>query len=203
MTVHENRVVRPLMRWLALAVFFLAGWKSEGERPPWNKCVVIAAPHTSNWDFLYTVCLAFIYRIGPRIMMKSDWFFWPLGPVFRWLGAIPVDRSKSNSVVARSIAAFDDEDRLFLVVPPAGTRKKVIYWKSGFYHIANGAQVPIILGFLDYRRKVGGFGPSVFPTGDLESDMAAIRGFYETISGKNPMQESGSLLSPESAPPPY
>lgn len=189
------------MRWMALAVFFLAGWKTEGERPLWDKCVAIAAPHTSNWDFLYTVCLAFIYRIDPRIMMKSDWFFWPMGPVLRWLGAIPIDRSKSNNVVALSVAAFENKDRLFLVVPPAGTRKKVAYWKSGFYRIAHGAQVPIVLGFLDYGRKAGGFGPSVFPSGDLEADMANIRRFYGPISGKNPLQTSGSRLASETEPP--
>ncbi|MBI9083180.1 MAG: lysophospholipid acyltransferase family protein [Desulfobacterales bacterium] len=201
MTLHDTMIVRPLMRWLALTIFFFSGWKAEGEKPTADKCVVIAAPHTSNWDFLYTVCLAFIFRIRPRIMMKSNWFFWPLGPIFRWIGAMPIDRSTSNNVVAQSIEAFNHQAELFLVVPPSGTRQKVTYWKSGFYHIANGAQVPIALGFLDYGRKVGGFGPSVFPTGNMEADMVEIRKFYEPISGKNPLQASDSLLSPAPRPP--
>lgn len=201
MTVHDTMIIRTLMRWLALTIFFFSGWKAEGEKPTPKKCVVIAAPHTSNWDFLYTVCLAFIFRIRPRIMMKSNWFFWPLGPVFRWIGAMPIDRSTSNNVVAQSIDAFSQQAELFLVVPPSGTRRKVTYWKSGFYHIANGAQVPIAMGFLDYGRKVGGFGPSVFPTGNMDDDMAQIRRFYEPISGKNPLQSSDSLLSPASRPP--
>ena len=121
MTVHDTMIVRTLMRWAAQTIFFCSGWKAEGERPAADKCVVIAAPHTSNWDFLYTVCLAFIFRMSPRIMMKSDWFFWPMGPVLRWLGAIPVNRSKSNNVVAQSIEAFNHQAKLFLVVPPAGT----------------------------------------------------------------------------------
>jgi len=201
MTIHETFMIRTLARWLAQAVFKCAGWKAEGEKPGFARYVVIAAPHTSNWDFLYTLCLAFIYRIDPVIMMKDGWFRWPLGPLFRWLGALPVDRSGPNNLVARSVAAFGQRERMALVVPPSGTRKRVIYWKTGFYHIANGAGVPIVLGFLDYRRKVGGFGPTVRPTGDIESDMSVIRSFYRNISGKHPLKESRQCIAPQVSPP--
>ena len=201
MTIHETIVVRTLVRWLALLVFKCAGWTSEGRKPDLPRYVIIAAPHTSNWDFIFTLCLASIYHLNAVIMMKDAWFRWPLGPLFRWLGALPIDRSRANNVVGQSIERFHRRDRLVLVVPPSGTRKRVMYWKSGFYHIANGAGVPIVLGFLDYRRKVGGFGPIVLPTGDIEADMALIRTFYRDICGKYPLKESQQCIAPRVSPP--
>lgn len=201
MTIHETVMIRTPMRWLARLFFWCTGWKAEGERPTVARYVVIAAPHTSNWDFIYTLALAFIFRISPQIMMKAAWFRWPLGPLFRWLGALPIDRTRANNVVGQSIEAFQRASDMVLVVPPSGTRRKVHYWKSGFYHIACGAGVPIALGFLDYDRKVGGFGPLFHPTGDMARDMAAIREFYGPISGKYPAQESHVLVRPELKPP--
>jgi len=192
-TVHDTLVGKTVMRWLALIIFRFTGWKARGSRPCISRYVIIAAPHTSNWDFLYTVCLAFILEIKPFIMMKADWFRWPMGPFLSWLGAIPVDRSKSSHVVARSIQAFLENPRMVLLVPPAGTRRKVMYWKTGFYHIARGAKVPIVLGFLDYRRKVGGIGPLVYPTGNIEADMEIIQAFYADVEGKYPGNAFSSL----------
>ncbi len=181
------------MRWLAICIFKIAGWKPEGAKPEIPRYVIIAAPHTSNWDFLYTVCLAFILRIKPLIMMKADWFRWPMGPFFKWLGAIPIDRAKSNNVVAQSINSFQTADELAMVIPPSGTRRKVMYWKTGFYHIAHGAGVPIVLGYLDYGRKAGGIGPAVMPTGDIDADMVTIRDFYRNVEGKYPLNASTSV----------
>jgi 1-acyl-sn-glycerol-3-phosphate acyltransferase len=183
-TVHDTPMGKIVIRRLALIIFRFTGWKPAGKRPCISKYVIIAAPHTSNWDFFYTICLAFILEIRPFIMMKDAWFRWPMGPFLRWLGAIPVDRSKSTHVVARSIQAFREQPRMVLVVPPSGTRSKVVYWKTGFYHIARGANVPIVLGYLDYRRKVGGIGPIVHPTGNMEADMKIIRDFYAGIARK-------------------
>lgn len=183
------------MRWMALLIFKLSGWNIEGKKPNIPRYVIIAAPHTSNWDFILTLCLAAIYRFNPVIMMKSTWFRWPLGRLFRWLGALPIDRSKNNNVVAQSIAKFHQHENLVLVVPPAGTRKRVTYWKTGFYYIAKGADVPIALGFLDYRRKIGGFGPMIQPTGDIEADMTAIRKFYENVTGKYPLKRSQQRIA--------
>lgn len=185
-TVHDTKYVRAALRRLALILFKFAGWKAEGQKPDIPKYIVIAAPHTSNWDFFYAICLALIFRMKPLFMMKDAWFFWPLGPVFRWLGAIPIDRSKSNSVVDRSIAVFEQRRELALVVPPSGTRKRVTHWRSGFYHIANGANVPILMGFLDYGRRVGGLGRLMRPTGNIDRDMREIRDFYRDIRGKFP-----------------
>lgn len=194
-TVYRNRLMRPVLRWLAIMIYRCSGWKTQGNKPALSRYVIIAAPHTSNWDFLYTVCLAFIYRLEPQMMMKADWFFWPLGSLLKWLGAIPINRLKSTNVVSQSIAAFQRCEQMVLVVPPSGTRKKVIHWKTGFYYIARGARVPIVLGFLDYRHKVGGFGPSIQPSGDLDRDMLAIRRFYADITGKNPLQKSSAPIA--------
>ena len=185
-TVHDTFICKTFMRWLALIIFKVSGWKASGAKPRIPKYIIIAAPHTSNWDFVYTVCLAFILGIEPRIMMKSTWFCWPMGPFLRWLGAVPIDRSRSHNVVAQSILTFNKHNRMVLVVPPSGTRKKVSYWRSGFYHIAKGAGVPVVLGYLDYRRKVGGVGPTIDITGHMERDMKSIQDFYEHIEGKYP-----------------
>ncbi len=174
------------MRWIALLIFRITGWSIKGEKPDFPRYVIVAAPHTSNWDFIYTLCLAFIYRINPVIMMKHTWFRWPLGYVFRWLGVIPINQSKSHNVVAQTIEHFDRSENLILVVAPAGTRKHARHWKTGFYYIATGAEVPIVLGFVDYRRKTGGFGLTIYPTGDFDADMTEIRKFYMNISGKYP-----------------
>jgi 1-acyl-sn-glycerol-3-phosphate acyltransferase len=194
-TVHETPVIRTLMRLLAMAFFYGMGWRTEGRKPEPLKYVVIAAPHTSNWDFIYTLCACFIFRVCPMMMMKKTWFHWSIGWFFRWLGAIPVDRSKSNGVVVQSIQAFQEADQMVLMVPPSGTRKKVLYWKTGFYHIAVGARVPIVLGFLDYRRKIAGLGPGIDPTGDIDVDMVEIRKFYSDVTGRYPEMAS-SLLNP-------
>jgi 1-acyl-sn-glycerol-3-phosphate acyltransferase len=196
-TIHDSPTGKTLMRGLARIIFRVMGWKPAGKRPSHPKYVIIAAPHTSNWDFLYTLCLAFILEIKPFIMMKDDWFRWPLGPLLRWFGAIPVDRSKSTHVVARSIEAFHNHPRFVLLVPPTGTRSKVMYWKTGFYYIAVGANVPIVLGYLDYRRKVGGIGPIVQPTGKIEGDMKIIKAFYAGITAKYPDQALSFPVSEE------
>ena len=196
-TIHDTPIVKTLVRWLALIFLKLVGWKAEGRKPDIAKYVMIAAPHTSNWDFVYVMCLAFILRIKPLIMMKGTWFRWPLGFFFRWLGALPIDRSGSHNVVAQSIEAFHTHSRMVLMVPPSGTRKQVMYWKTGFYYIATGAHVPIVLGYLDYHRKAGGIGPIVHSTGNIEADMKIIRNFYVDITGKYPKNASKALALPK------
>ncbi len=164
------------------------GWKAEGHPPNTAKYVVIAAPHTSNWDFPITLFFAWKYRLSLAFFMKDEMFRPPFGWFFRWAGGIPINRRAASGMVEQSIARFDKAERLALVVPPEGTRAKVTTWKTGFYHIAHGAGVPIAMGFLDFQRKVGGFGPTFYPTGDIDADMAQIRAFYASVSGKNPQQ---------------
>ncbi len=185
-TIFDTPIIRTLMRWLSIIILKFSGWRTEGRMPEYPKLVLIAAPHTSNWDFPIMLFIAFSLRAKLYWMGKDALFQWPINRLFKWLGGIPIDRSKSNNVVAQSIEQFNRNDKLILTIPPSGTRKRVFYWKSGFYHIANGANVPIALGFLDYRRKVGGIGPIVTPTGDIEADMENIKAFYADISGKYP-----------------
>jgi 1-acyl-sn-glycerol-3-phosphate acyltransferase len=119
----------------------------------------------------------------------------------RWLGGIPVDRSARTNLVAQVVERFADVDRLFLVIPPSGTRHKAAHWKSGFYHIARGAGVPILCTFLDYTRKVGGIGLTIMPSGDVPADMDKIRAFYEGVEGLYPQNHTPIYL-PEESPPP-
>ena len=102
--------------------------------------------------------------------------------------------SRNRSRFSQSIRAFQDREELALMVPPSGTRSKVTHWKTGFYHIAHGAGVPIVLGFLDYRRKTGGRGPLLQPSGDIEADMHAIRAYYRDITGRHPQQSSRAAV---------
>ena len=158
-TMFDTPIVNVLLRRLALFLMWLFGWKMEGKLPDTPKFVLIAAPHTSNWDLPVMLCLAFAFRTRLFWMGKDTLFRRPFGAIMKWLGGIPIDRSKANDVVQQSAEHFRKADNLVMVVPPEGTRQKVRYWKTGFYRIAEAAKVPIVLGFLDYRRKVGGSGP--------------------------------------------
>jgi 1-acyl-sn-glycerol-3-phosphate acyltransferase len=169
-----------------MAWFRLAGWKIEGSVPESERFVLIAAPHTSNWDFPFMMAVALGLRQKVYWMGKHTLFSGWKGPIARWLGGISVDRRNSHDVVGQSIAQYGVQDKLILVIAPEGTRGSVRSWKTGFYHVANGANVPIVTGFLDYSRKVGGVGPSILPTGDYEADMAKIWAFYSQIKGKFP-----------------
>jgi 1-acyl-sn-glycerol-3-phosphate acyltransferase len=182
------------MAWLGLMFLKLMGWRVEGKVPDIEKFVIIAAPHTSNWDFPITLAVCFALKMKIYWMGKAAMFRWPFAAALRWLGGIPIDRSKSHNVVEQSIQAFHKLEKLIMVVPPEGTRKMVSYWKTGFYHIAQGANVPIVLGFLDYRRKVGGIGPTFHPTGHIEKDIQTIRNFYAAIMGKRQSQFSNAAL---------
>ncbi len=185
-TIFDTPVLRAVMRWLSLLILKITGWKVEGQLPDIPKFVIIAAPHTSNWDLPYTLFIAFALKIKIFWMGKDTIFRLPFKNLFKWLGGIPVERSASHNMVARSVDKFKESKNFVLLVPPAGTRKRVLYWKTGFYHIANNADVPIVLGFLDYGRKTGGIGPVVRPTGAMEADMKKIRNFYSNIEGKYP-----------------
>lgn len=189
-TIFDTPVVNTLLRGLSVLILRVCGWKVEGSLPSAAaKSVLIAAPHTSNWDLPFTLMLAFSLRLRVYWMGKASIFRPPFGGVMRWLGGIPVDRSQSNSLVSMSAQALKDaEGPMQLVVPPEGTRGKTRHWKTGCYYIAREAGVPILLAYVDYGRKAGGLGPVFETTGDVEKDMAAIKAFYAPIKGKNPHQ---------------
>lgn len=139
----------------------------------------------------------FYYRIKIYWMGKESLFRGIYGPIMRYLGGIPIDRSRPGGMVEQTIEKFNESDRLVVVVPPEGTRQKARYWKSGFYHIAHGANVPIVLGFLDYGRKEGSLEGLLTPTGDIEADMAVIREHYADIQAKHPEQRTPAELPPQ------
>jgi len=189
-TIFTTPVVNALLRGFSLAFLKVAGWTVEGSLPPQAaRSVFIAAPHTSNWDLPYTLMVAFALRLNPYWMGKHSLFKAPFGPVMRWLGGIAVNREQSNNLVAASARAITEADGpLQLIVPPEGTRSKTRYWKTGFYFIAQTAQVPIVMAYMDYSTKRSGLGPLFLPTGNVEADMAAIKAFYAPFKGKNAAQ---------------
>ncbi|MDK1025167.1 MAG: lysophospholipid acyltransferase family protein [Gammaproteobacteria bacterium] len=173
------------------------GWKFEGSLPNAAGMVVIAAPHTSNWDFIYFLAGAFVLRLKVNWMGKDTLFTPPFGYIMRGLGGIAVNRSKHTNVVEQLALEFRDGKKMALVVPASGTRKKTPFWKSGFYWIAIKANVPIVCGYLDYRKKIAGLGLSFVPTGDVTADMDRIREFYRDIQGKYPDKVSTPVLKEE------
>ena len=186
-TIFDTPIVNTLLRWASTVFLRLMGWKVVGKLPPSAaKSVLIAAPHTSNWDLPYTLMVCFVLRLNVYWMGKSSIFKPPFRRVMMWLGGIPVDRAQSNNLVADSSAAImKATGPLQLIVPPEGTRSGTRFWKTGFYYIASGAGVPIMLAYLDYEKKVGGLGPMFQTTGDIDADMVAIKAFYAGVKGKN------------------
>jgi 1-acyl-sn-glycerol-3-phosphate acyltransferase len=195
-TLFDTPVISPLMRGLAFSFLKVFGWRLEGRLPDVDKLVVIAAPHTSNWDLPALLSLAFSLRARPCWLGKHTLFRWPLGFLFRWMGGIPVYRSASQNMVAQSVEMFRNSENLILTIPPEGTRSKVSHWKTGFYYIALGAEVPIAMAFIDYKRKVSGVGPTLHPTGDIEADMEVIRNFYANVTAKYPDKASLPAIAP-------
>ena len=191
-TIFETPLINTLMRGLSRLLLRASGWRTQGMTPAeiagYPKYVLIAAPHTSNWDAPITLMVCFQLQLKVYWMAKASLFAWPIRWLSRWLGGIAVDRSVSNNTVQNTIAAFAARERLAVIVAPEGTRGKVTHWKTGFYHIAHGAGVPIALAYLDFARKAGGIGRMFTTTGDMAADMAEIQAFYSGITGKNPHQ---------------
>jgi 1-acyl-sn-glycerol-3-phosphate acyltransferase len=189
-TLFTTPLVNTVLRAGSRAFLRLNGWTVQGALPEHTpKCVLIAAPHTSNWDLPYTLMVAYCLHLNVYWMGKRSLFRGPFGPVMRWLGGIAVDRSKSTNLVSASAAALvAATGSLQLVVPPEGTRGKTRHWKTGFYFIALEARVPIVLAYMDYERKVSGLGPVFHPSGDVDADMAQIKHFYAGIKGRNAEQ---------------
>lgn len=160
--------------------------------------VIIAAPHTSNWDFVLLVAAAYSFGISINWLGKDSLFKPPLGYLLKFLGGISVDRSKANNLVQSMTAEIEHGRGVNLVVPPAGTRARTEHWKSGFYRIAQAAQIPIVCGYLDYDKREAGLGPA-FLTAEMRTDMDKIRDFYGPIAAKFPEKKSRVRLREEDA----
>ena len=180
-------------------ILWVTGWQVEGCVPPTRKMVIIAAPHTSNWDLLYLLGAAYSLRLSIFWLAKDSLFLPILSQVMRFFGGIPVDRSKRNNLVMQLVTRFTQQDQLAIVIPPSGTRKHTKFWHSGFYQIAKGARIHMVCGFLDYERKVAGLGPAFVPGNDVCADMDRIREFYKPIQARYPEKTSRIVLKQESS----
>jgi 1-acyl-sn-glycerol-3-phosphate acyltransferase len=182
-TVFSTPIITPILRAISLLGLKIIGWRAIGEPLEHQRCVLIAAPHTSNWDFPLMLMIVLKLRLRIFWMGKDTLFPFPFAWLMKWLGGIPINRSASHSVVNDTVSQYNENDQLIVLIPPEGTRSKVERWKTGFYHIAKNANVPILLGYVDAKNKVAGFADFFTPTGDLEADMVEIRKFYNEKTG--------------------
>lgn len=164
----------------------LLGWKTNFTQPIYDKCVICVAPHTSNWDLLMGKILWGSLGLTSHFLMKKDWFFFPLGILFRSMGGIPVDRDKNTSLVDQMLHKIGEMDVIRLAVTPEGTRKPNSVWKKGFYYIALGAKVPIALIGLDYKTKTVFYNQVIIPTGNYDEDLIKIKNYFKNFEGKKP-----------------
>lgn len=175
------------MKYIAKFIFGIWGWRIESGIPKdLKKCVVVMAPHTSMWDFVIGRLAWFILGLKVKFLIKKELFFFPLGGIVKWLGGIPVDRSKSGRLVESVAAQFDQYDSFYITIAPEGTRSLNPKWKRGFYYIAKQANVPVALSYLDYKKKIGGIGKIFTPTGDYANDFRILEEFYRGIGAKHP-----------------
>jgi 1-acyl-sn-glycerol-3-phosphate acyltransferase len=194
----EVPLANRLLYWLARFLFRIAGWRTEGKLPDIPKYVAIVT-HTSNWDFVvgltgWAILSHGFSTIKLSWMGKAELFRGPLGAFLKWIGGVPIERGVRQSAVEQSIQAFRSREKLVMALAPEGTRKKATHWKTGFYYIAQGAQVPIVFGLLDYRRKVVEVGPAMIPSGDIQADVEIIRDFYSRVHARYPDQVGDIIL---------
>ncbi|MCL6270705.1 lysophospholipid acyltransferase family protein [Sansalvadorimonas sp. 2012CJ34-2] len=189
-TVFDTPVISHLLCGISWLLMNLTGWKLEGEKPKARKFVMIGAPHTSNWDFLVFMGVALRWRTPVFWLGKSSLFKGPMGPIMRWLGGIPVHRERKCNLVEQAVAGFNSHHRFVLTLSPEGTRSKVTKWKTGFWHIANNAKVPVYPGFVDFANKRCGSGPAYKLTGDIHQDIANLQAFYAPFRGRRQEEET-------------
>ena len=181
-----------MMKALSRFLFWISGWELVGEWPKGVKnAVLIAIPHTSNWDILYARAAFFLLDIPVRFTIKKEAMVGPLGWILSGLGAIAIDRKRvpggrKQTYTEAMIGMLKKREDLVVMVTPEGTRSAVKKWKSGFYHIAEGAGVPIVVGFLDYKKKKAGIGPHLYPDGNMDAQIEELKAFGRTVTGRHP-----------------
>lgn len=188
------------MYYIVKFLYWLSGWKMNNQMPKnIRKCVMLAIPHTSNWDIYYARMAFVLMGIPVKFTIKKEWMRFPFNILMNALGAIGIDRSpkkqgeERKSMVEAMVDLFAVEDELVILVTPEGTRSKATKWKSGFYYVALNAKVPIALGYLDYKKKEAGVGKVIYPSGDYIKDMKEIMDFYKNITAKYPEKYSPDL----------
>ena len=183
--------------WIARLFMAILGWNVSGELPADKKFVLIGAPHTSNWDFFLGLAPIVIFRVKAQWLGKNAIFIWPVGILLRALGGIAIDRYHANGVVGQMVNTITQSDRQVILLAPSGTRKKMPNWRSGFYQIADQANVLIVCGYLDFKTKQAHLGLSLVPTGDVKKDMDRIRDFYKDVHAKYPEMDTPVRLAEE------
>lgn len=177
-------------------VLSFLGWTFDTQVPAIPKFIIVGATHTSNWDFVYF--LLYIFAIGLKVSFigKDTAFWWPMGIILKKLGGIPVNRRIRTNFVDQIIEKFNNSSQLRILITPEGTRHKTNYWKSGFYYIAHGAHIPILLGSIDYPRKKLELGPLIYTTGNIIEDFKIIQNYYADKIGKFPEEQGRIEIKP-------
>jgi 1-acyl-sn-glycerol-3-phosphate acyltransferase len=187
---EDPRLPARLVRRLLVALYRRGGWTSVGTAPEPQRFVLIAAPHTSNWDFPYFLGVTQALGIRTHFMAKASLFRWPMGGFMRQVGGVRLDRATAKDTVQQMVDEFVRRDEFVLTIAPEGTRGAVGKWRTGFYQIALGAGVPIVCGFMDYAKRTSGLGPVIMPTGNYEADMAPAFAFYRQVTGRHPSRQT-------------
>lgn len=180
------------MKLLARFIFWITGWKVAGEWPKsLRKAVLIAIPHTSNWDLIYARAAFYLLDVPVRFTIKKEVMVGPLGWIIKGVGGIAIDRKrvagkKTQTYTQAMVSMLKESDELVMMVTPEGTRSHAPKWKTGFYHIALGAEVPVVIGYLDYKLKRAGIGPIIIPSGNMDEDIETMKAFGRTVTAKFP-----------------
>lgn len=175
-----------MFAYFAKFILWVFGWKVDQNIPKEKSYIILVAPHTSNWDFIVGRLVIGSLRVPQRVLMKKEMFFFPLKYLLKALGAMPIDRKKSQKLVDYVVEKFAENENFVFSITPEGTRSYVQKWKTGFYHIAIKANVPLVMGKIDYKKKEAGLAKVIYPTGDFDKDFREIVDFLSGVTGKNP-----------------
>lgn len=185
-TIFHSKFILPTLSLVAKGLIRFGGWKVVGEPPKQDKYVILAAPHTSNWDFYWCMNAAISQKWEVNWVGKESLFKGFAKPILLWLGGIPVNREQAGSVVQSYCDLIKEKEKISLVIAPEGTRSLRRKWKTGYYRIAMQADISIALGFTDFEKKEVGFGLTFKPCGDYEKDKKIIESFYAQKTAKYP-----------------
>lgn len=178
------------LRWLGRCILRIMGWRVTGGLPDVPRFLAIAAPHTSNWDWVLAMATAFAIGVRINYMIKDTAFFWPLGVLLRWTGGLPIDRDAPAGSVDSALGMIASSEEIILIITPEGTRRRVDRWKTGFLRIAEQCRLPVVQISWDYPRREIRFGPLAELSGDHEADILQIREYYRQFTGRNPENQS-------------
>ena len=186
-TIFNTPVLAQILQALSILVLGLFGWRAVGKVPKdIRKYVIIAAPHTSNWDFPMFLLVVLALRLNINVFIKHTLFIGPIGWFLSYCGGVPIDRRAAGARVRQTVQEYKNNDDMVLLITPEGTRSAQTNWKTGFYHIASEANVPIAVAFVDTKERRAGIDHFITPSGDIDKQMAEIKAFYDTKRGVRP-----------------